>query len=911
MHIIKSDIILGTYTKNVGSLFLNSRGLLCDKPAVAERIGNRFRYWSWERLTQDIILTIDYLLKQGLEPKTQTNNRVAFIAGNNYQRLVCEMAVMSCGLVSVPIFARYPDPLMTELLRFSKVSLLITDVPDEAVALGGLPEKILLLNCENSTTRFGKDHQVEFFEDLLGHTIDGRGKTGIEDLMSAVEPSEMALIMYTSGTSGFPKGVQISHGNLMSQQRALQILWQPEPEMHFLSYLPWHHSFGGLFERFFALHSGGCLVIDDSQGKDIDRLLENFKRVKPHIYFSVPRIYQEICNRVRSSKNVDRSFFHDRLKFVFTAAAPLPISTSDIFKAKGIPVIEGWGLTETSPCCTLTSLDLERQSGVVGFPIPGVELALSDENEILVKGPNVMGGYFRNQAATKKAFTSDGWFRTGDVGDFTPQGVKIVSRKERMFKLDSGEKIFPAELEDCVNDRCCYIKHSYVFGHGQTHPFMLVFPNRECLDSFGEIGTDRYGCARPRHLSALSNCLGKCIRDINDARETTFKDIKQALIIDRELSLENNELTPSFKLVPRRVEEHFSEYIAAMLEQRYDDLPDDAQVIAIEPLPCERLDDDEVLSKAQQVAVENLHYAVIGTGPVGRVLAAHLYKSGHQVSVLCRSKEQKQQLDENPIIVSGALQAEEQLHNIYTNLEQLLSTKPDVVLICTKNVDSADLLEEIRTFHPPDEMLFVSCQNGLDVEDQIIQLFGPGRALRMVLNMGCGMVDENEIRVSFAMRHFISDVAEVNSYLIQQIARDLSSANFFTETDEFYRVSVFKKALLNASLGSICALTRQTMAFVMGQQELRKLIRQMLDEGIRIANAMDLSIGDEFIEEAMAYLDGGGEHKPSILIDIEMGRKTENEYHCGKLVEYARKYGVDVTVIPIVYSLIKTLEIRR
>jgi 2-dehydropantoate 2-reductase len=293
------------------------------------------------------------------------------------------------------------------------------------------------------------------------------------------------------------------------------------------------------------------------------------------------------------------------------------------------------------------------------------------------------------------------------------------------------------------------------------------------------------------------------------------------------------------------------------------------------------------------------------------VLAAHLYKSGHQVSVLCQFDEEKRQLDENPIVVSGALQAEEHLHNLYTDLPRLLAAKPDVVLICTKNVDSEALLEDIKALNPPDEMLFVSCQNGLDVEDQIVRLFGPGRALRMVLNMGCSLVDESEIRVSFSMRHFISDVSAVNPYLIQQIARDLSSADFLTETDEFYRIAVFKKALLNASLGSICALTRQTMAFVMAQPDLRKLIRQMLDEGIRIANAMEIPIGDEFLEQAMTYLDSGGEHKPSILMDIEKGRKTENEYHCGKLVEYARKNGVDVTVTPIIYSLIKTLEIKR
>lgn len=910
MHIIRSDIHLGEFTRNVGSLFLDNRERLFAEPAAAERVGDRFRYWTWERITQDVILTIDYLLKSGLEPDDPENNRVAFIAGNSYQRLVCEMAVMSCGLISVPIFAKYPPPLMSGLLRFSEVNLLITDVPNEVVGLDNLPETILVLKSENLATRNEKGYQIDFFEDLLGHSIDPEAKARVECLMRAVDPSTMALIMYTSGTSGFPKGVQLSHGNLMSQQKALQILWKPEPAMRFLSYLPWHHSFGGLFERFFAIHSGGCLAIDDSQGKDVDRLLENFKRIKPHIYFSVPRIYQEIANRIRSGKVAEEDFFHDELRFVFTAAAPLPISTSDIFKAKQIPVVEGWGLTETSPCCTLTGFDLERKSGVVGFPIPGVALTLGGDNEILVKGPNVMSGYFRNPEATKKTFNEEGWFKTGDVGDLTPDGVKIISRKERMFKLDSGEKIFPAELEDDVNNRCCYIKHSYVFGHGRTHPFMLVFPNKDCIGAEFDTETSRYECSHPRHLNALSNCLGKCIRHLNERRDTSFLNIKEALLIDRELSLENNELTPSFKLIPGSIEEHFSDYINAMLERRYDDLPSDAQVIAIEPLPCERLE-SHLLSKAQRVAIENLHYAVIGTGPVGRVLAAHLHKSGRQVSVLCHFDEQKRQLDHRPIFVSGELQAEEQLRNVYTDLAQLIAKKPDVVLICTKNVDSAALLEQIKTLDVPDEMLFVSCQNGLDVEEQIIRLFGPGRALRMVLNMGCGLIDESEIRVSFSMKHFISDVESVNSHLIQQIAKDLSSADFPMEADETYRVWVFKKALLNSSLGSVCALTRQTMGFVMGQPDLRELVRQMLDEGIRIADAMDIPIGAEFIQEAMAYLDSGGEHKPSILIDIEKGRKTENDYHCGKLVEYAKKYGVNITVTPIVYSLIKTLEIRR
>jgi len=281
------------------------------------------------------------------------------------------------------------------------------------------------------------------------------------------------MIMFTSGTSSSPKGVQLTHGNLMSQQKALEILWQPESGMRFLCYLPWHHSFGGLFERLFALHSGGCLAIDDSGGKDAGRLLQNFSEIKPNVYFSVPKVYQEIVTRILAEPELGDSFFHDGLKFVFTAAAPLPLSISEIFKHKGVPVVEGWGLTETSPCCTLTGFSLERTPGVVGFPIPGVELKLGDENEILVKGPNVMRGYFRRPEASAGVF-SDGWFRTGDVGTIGDEGVRIISRLDRMFKLGNGEKVFPARIEDRIAGRCKFIKYAYVFGSGQKNPSLLA-----------------------------------------------------------------------------------------------------------------------------------------------------------------------------------------------------------------------------------------------------------------------------------------------------------------------------------------------------------------------------------------------------------------------------------------------------
>ncbi len=915
MKILRCDQKLGDFTRNIGTLFVDHGKQFSDRPAFGERHLDGFNYTTWQTLCDDIFKLAHFLSQQAFHQHQTKSHRIAIIAGNSYQRLVCEMAVMCSGLVSVPIFAGYPKALMSDLLRFSDVDLLVSDVPLKVAELApdSVPNHCLFLDVDECakpdiSLQFEGKH-LSYFSEIMATSLSYFQKASLEQQFLSVDPHTQALIMYTSGTSGFPKGVQLTHANLMSQQKALALLWKPKPGMRFLCYLPWHHSFGGLFERFFALHSGGCLVIDDSRGKNVDRLIENFIEIKPHVYFSVPKIYQDIVSKVLADQALEQHFFHSDLQFVFTAAAPLPLSTSDVFKRKEIPVVEGWGLTETSPCCTLTGFDLNRQSGVVGFPIPGVEVALGDENELWVRGANVMSGYFKNPESTEKVLTHDGWFKTGDIGEITEQGVKIISRKERMFKLSNGEKMFPAELEDDVNNRCCYIKYSYVFGSGQTHPFMLVFPNKDLIESAKSTSQTRYGCARPRDLNALSNCLGKCVKAINAQRKTPFKRIEHALIIDRELSLENNELTPSFKLIPKRIEEMYQPYISSMLEGRYQDLPADAHVIALDTLPS-KVDELEskTLSAEQQAIVNNIHYAVIGTGPVGRVLAAHLYKSGHQVSVLCHTEEAKQSLDHDPIVVTGKLNANEKINTIYTDLAELLLTKPDVILICTKNMDSELLLEQIKACEPDESVLFVSCQNGLDVEEQIVKHFGYGRALRMVLNLGCGMVDSQQVHVSFSMTNCLSKVEQVNTLLVEQIAKDLTSADFSTESSEDYRIAVFKKALLNSSLGSICALTRKTMQFVMQQPEMREMVKQIVVEGIAIAKAMDIAIEDSFADEAMSYLDKGGDHKPSILIDIEKGRKTENDYHCAKLAQYAVQYKVKVKVIPVISQLIQTLE---
>lgn len=574
--VLESTTALGAVTRNIATMLLESGAREGAAPAVGQRAADgSFQYTDWRTFITRAGSVGVFLDEQGLAAQ----ERVAVWCGNSAERLVMELGVMASGRTSVPIFPGYLPDFVSQLIAFGRVSALVVDTLArlKSLPVEVLPKCIVVLNDEQQpgTTKYS-------------HVISRPGgRERLEAFAKSVEPADLAVIMFTSGTTNFPKGVMLSHGNILSQQTALKQLWKPDPGMRFLSYLPWHHSFGGLFERFFALSTAGSITIDDSLGRNIELMLKNIRDVRPHVFFSVPKIYAELISRILSSPEHEHEFFHPDVKFIFTAAAPLPINISDVFLKKGVPVIEGWGLTETSPCCTLTSMSLARSPGVVGHSIPGVSVKIAEDGEILVRGPNVMRGYFDRPDLTAAAFEG-GWFKTGDVGDLTPGGLKIVSRKDRIFKLGNGEKIFPTPIEDSISTTCRYVKHAYIFGSGQDAPLALVFPNYELLQSTTVRPEDAH-CERPRDLKHLKTCLTECIDCLNKNNTTKINRITRALVIDRELSVDRQELTPSFKLIPRSIESQFAKYMRMLEAGETNALPDDAQLIDLkDPKPEEK-----------------------------------------------------------------------------------------------------------------------------------------------------------------------------------------------------------------------------------------------------------------------------------------------------------------------------------
>lgn len=302
-----------------------------------------------------------------------------------------------------------------------------------------------------------------------------------------------------------------------------------------------------------------------------------------------------------------------------------------------------------------------------------------------------------------------------------------------------------------------------------------------------------------------------------------------------------------------------------------------------------------------------MHYGVIGLGPVGAIFAAHLFKAGHEVSILENNIKKAEYLSKNPLKISGQLNLEVQFPQIHTDLKDFVAAGPEVYLVCTKGSYSKDILEQIHGLGPKEDTCFVSCQNGIDVEEQITSIFGSKRSLRAVLNFGCNFRSPSEVAVSFNFEHFLSEKL-VENKTDQKVCQDWNEAGLATQLAKNFKEEAFKKAILNTALGSPCAVTHGTMAEVMNDPEMARLVKEIIREAIRIGKALGYNLGPDYLATAVSYLSKGGPHKPSMLVDIENKCRTENELNAGQLFRYAVILDQDVPVIQSIYYLIKNLE---
>lgn len=552
MQELRAEKELGPFFPNTATMLRHNAEKFASRTVYQERRLGKYSGITWEQFYRDVLKIAANLRRFGFE----AGDKMVFFSPNRLEMLELEMAVMASGGISVPIFSNFKRATADLLIRHSGARFLAVSGDRQLNQLS--PDLSLEHIFIFDEISYPDMPALTCFSKLLIIENDENDACMAFDAPA----TEICLSMYTSGTTGTPKCVCLSHQNILSQQAALDLIWNIDENDRFLGYLPWHHSFGGIFEKFTALTKGACYSLESGYGKDPKMIFENWKLVRPTVFFSIPKVYQELVKLTLESKEAEELFFHSGLKFIFTAAASLPEKLSLEFEQRGIQVIEGWGLTETSPCCTLTNPGEKRVAGVVGKPIPGVKIRIGEEDEIQVKGPNVMAGYFNNDEANKNIFTEDGWFRTGDIGEITDSGLKLITRKDRIFKLSNGEKVIPTELEKLIEKQCHYVSFVMVTGSGEDYPVAVIFPDRRLLHNPNYQVSPLEGCFCPRNLDELGKCLHGCLNDANCGIGQKFSRIKAAAIIDEELSFENGTLTPSMKMAPGKVEEAFRVHIA-------------------------------------------------------------------------------------------------------------------------------------------------------------------------------------------------------------------------------------------------------------------------------------------------------------------------------------------------------------
>ncbi|MBZ0203709.1 MAG: AMP-binding protein [Ignavibacteria bacterium] len=557
MKIYKSCYKLGEVLPNIAAMLRQNAGLFADKMLIQEKVNGSYRSLTWKQFYNDVANIAFNLRGFGFSE----GDKLVIFSKNRIEMLQLELAVMASGGISVPIFFNYNKEIAESLIAQSgSVFIAAGDEKQLSKLSPDLDVKQFFVFDDVKDRRF---NNLSHYSELLKESPDKEDALKFDAL-----PDEICLNMFTSGTMGSQKCVQLTHRNILSQQAAVKELLGVNENDRFLSYLRWHHSFGGIFEVFTALYNGASITLESSNGLNPSEMMENWKQIKPTVFFSVPLIFHSLHDLVTENKDLAPDFFHDELKLVFTAAAPLPKYISDEFENRNIPVLEGWGLTETSPCCTLTDRKLERVPGVVGFPIPGVDIGIADDGEIVVKGPNVMRGYYNNEESNKKCFTDDGWFCTGDIGEMTKQGLKLITRKDRIFKLTNAEKVIPTELENMITGKCHFISHVLVEGSGKNYATALLFPDKLVLhESMNGNAVKIKDCVCPQSMGDLSSCLKECLNEMNCNLKQKFAKIKVAMLIDDTLKVENRTLTPSMKLAPNSVKEVYKAHIDRMYNE--------------------------------------------------------------------------------------------------------------------------------------------------------------------------------------------------------------------------------------------------------------------------------------------------------------------------------------------------------
>jgi long-chain acyl-CoA synthetase len=589
--------------ETLSQLFLNTVRAYPKSDLLAAKVQGRYVPIPTEEVGRRVKHLSLGLADLGLGP----GDKLVIFSENRPEWTMTDFAALCAGAVTVPIYTSLMPEQVKYIINDSDAKIVVCSNRELWLKVEAVRQELRNVHHFVLIDEEGPQGVVSLSE------VMGRGKVlaaadpGLfEKRALAIKPGDLASIIYTSGTTGIPKGVMLTHANFVSNSKALDAVTEFTDKDIILSFLPLSH----VLERmttFSFLYKGASIYYAES----IETVGENLLEVRPTIMISVPRlfdkIYAKVMDNILTQSPLKRKIFFwalgvgkkygarkirhqpiprglaiqreiaaklvfskivektgGRVHFFVSGGAPLSGDVAEFFYAIGITILEGYGLTETSPVLTCNTFD-RMKFGAVGPPVPGVEIKIAPDGEILAKGPNVMKGYYKKEQETREAF-EDGWFHTGDIGRFDEEGFLVITdRKKDILVTAGGKNVAPQPIENMLKANP-FVQSAVVVGGGRKFISALIVPQFEKLEAYARASGIPFGSRK--ELVAREEIVSFMLAEVNRATPhlASYERIKKVVLLDREFDAET-ELTPSLKVKRHIVEKAFKHLIDLLYKE--------------------------------------------------------------------------------------------------------------------------------------------------------------------------------------------------------------------------------------------------------------------------------------------------------------------------------------------------------
>lgn len=556
--------------------------------AFCGKVNGEWKPYSIQRTMEMANLVSTGLIQAGIGK----DDKVATISNNRPEWNFVDFGILQVGAVHVPIYPTISEREYKFILSDAEVKIVF--VSDET-----LFHKIMAVKNEvASLTKiisFDKIEGCKWFQDWISENEPMINRDQLQSIKNSINPDDVATIIYTSGTTGNPKGVVLTHHNIISNFVACEDLPPVDHNHRALSFLPLCH----IYERmltYLYIYLGVSIYYAES----MDKIGDNIREIKPHVFSAVPRLIEKVYDKIiakgKELSGAKRALFfwavnlamqfdvnkQDNLvynfklniarKLIFTkwrealggnvkvivsGGAPLQVRLIRIFWAAGIPILEGYGLTETSPVISVNFLDHGMTKfGTVGTVIKNVDVQIAADGEILVKGPSIMKGYYKRPDLTSEVIDADGWFHTGDIGTMEGNFLKITDRKKEIFKTSGGKYIAPQPIENRIKESP-FIENIMVIGASRKHAAALVVPAFNYLKEWCRVKNIAIDANAPNSEliknQDIKQRIWQEVEKFNSQLGQT-EQIKKIELVDHDWTVDSGELTPTLKLKRKIIE---------------------------------------------------------------------------------------------------------------------------------------------------------------------------------------------------------------------------------------------------------------------------------------------------------------------------------------------------------------------